>query len=164
MENKMYLIHEDDYIKHIDEKVFLYSLVKQLTHHVARLAPNRGSKKISNMAKCYDAAADKLFRSWGIPVSYLVFGNKDDLSELMENELITPEDAGYIPAEEVCDDECCYDCCGCEGCPYADSENDEDVEGEADDGDEFIEMIAAMFSAIHKIFVDKVSVYIIVEV
>lgn len=44
--------------------------------------------------------------------------------------------------------------------PYADSE---DVEDESDDGDEFIEMIAAMSSAIHNIFGDKVSVHIIVE-
>ena len=153
MSNKMYLIHEDDYIKHIDEKVFLYSLVKQLSHHVARLAPNRGSKKISNMAKCYDAAAEKLFRSWGIPVSYLVFDNKDDLSVLMENELIEPEDAGYV----ACDGECyCGNCeCCCKSEDYDEEEPNQD--------EDFAEMMGALSSVIHSIFGENVSVHIIVE-
>ena len=101
-----------------------------------------------------------MFKTWSVPRSYMIFGSEADLAELMENELIAPEDAGYIPAGEVCDDECCCDRCGCPGCPYADSE---DVEYESDDGDEFIEMIAAMSSAIHNFFGDKVSVHIIVE-
>ena len=37
MNNKVYLIHEEDYIKHIDEKVLLYSFVKQLVHCVGRM-------------------------------------------------------------------------------------------------------------------------------
>ncbi len=156
MNNKMYLIHEDDYIKHIDEKVFLYSLVKQLTHHIARLAPNRGSKKISDMAKCYDSTAEKLFRSWGIPVSYLVFDNKDDLATLIENELIAPEDAGYYSY----DDECDFFPCNCGCCCEAGDEYAEDDE----DKDEYIaEMMAELSSFIHSIFGENVSVHIAIE-
>ena len=51
MNDKMYLIHEDDYIKHIDDKVALYTMVKQLSFMIAKLAPNRGNKSLSNMSK-----------------------------------------------------------------------------------------------------------------
>ena len=40
---KEYLIHEDDYIRHINEKVMLYSFVKQLTHHIGKMKPIRGN-------------------------------------------------------------------------------------------------------------------------
>ncbi len=163
MNNEHYLIHKDDYIKHIDEKVLLYMMVQQLTFQINKLAPTKKNEALRSVANRYHEMIDAMFQTWGIPGSYLVFSKESDLAELMENELIAPEDAGYIPAEEDYDDECCCDCCGCPGCPYADSENDEAVEDEADDGDEFIEMIAAMSSAIHKIFGDKVSIHIVVE-
>ena len=144
---KEYLIHEDDYIRHINEKVMLYSFVKQLTHHIGKMKPIRGNESLIKMAKCYDTAAENLFNSWGIPKSYLVFDNKEDLAELMENELIEPEEAGYF----LCDDECC-----CEAEDYDDS-------GEIDEDENFAEMMAELSSFIHSIFGDNVSVHIVVE-
>ena len=47
MNNEMYLIHKDDYINHIDNQIRLYVMVKQLAVNIKRLAPNRGSKKIT---------------------------------------------------------------------------------------------------------------------
>ena len=146
MHEKMYLIHEDDYIKHIDEKIALYSMVKQLTHHIARLAPNRANKALSNMSKVFDRATGDMFRSWGIPMSYLVFDNKDDLAELMENELIEPEEAGYFP----CDCECCRETC-------------EDSKGESANEDDITEMLAGLSEFIRSSFRDDVLVHIIVE-
>lgn len=154
MNNKEYLIHGDDYIRHIDEKVMLYSFVKQLTHHVAKLTPNRGNQNLIKMAKCYDTAAETLFHSWGIPKSYLVFDNKEDLAVLMENELIEPEDAGYFACDDGC---CCGDCeCCCQTGDFnEDEENDED--------EDFAEMMAELSAFIHSIFGDNVSVHIVVE-
>lgn len=164
MNNEHYLIHKDDYIKHIDEKVLLYMMVQQLTFQIGKLTPTKKTESLCLVAKRYSEMINAMFQTWGIPGSYLVFSKESDLAELMENELIVPEDAGYIPVEEVCDDECCCDCYGCEGCPYADCEDDEDdAEDDADGCDEFIEMLAAMSSTIHKIFGDKVSVHIIAE-
>ena len=80
---KEYLIHEDDYIRHINEKVMLYSFVKQLAHHVGKMKPIRGNESLIKMAKCYDTAAENLFSSWGIPKSYLVFDNKEDNSAII---------------------------------------------------------------------------------
>ena len=151
---KEYLIHEDDYIRHINEKVMLYSFVKQLTHHIGKMKPIRGNESLIKMAKCYDTAAENLFNSWGIPKSYLVFDNKEDLAELMENELIEPEEAGYF----FCDDECC--CGNCECCCEAE-DYDDDEEIDADEN--FAEMMAELSSFIHSIFGDNVSVHIVVE-
>ena len=144
---KEYLIHEDDYIRHINEKVMLYSFVKQLTHHIGKMKPIRGNESLIKMAKCYDTAAENLFNSWGIPKSYLVFDNKEDLAELMENELIEPEEAGYF----FCDDVCC-----CEAEDYDDS-------GEIDEDESFAEMMAELSSFVHSIFGDNVSVHIVFD-
>ena len=46
MNNEHYLIHKDDYVKHINEKVLLYSFVKQLTHHIAKLKPTQANGSI----------------------------------------------------------------------------------------------------------------------
>ena len=151
---KEYLIHEDDYIRHINEKVMLYSFVKQLTHHIGKMKPIRGNESLIKMAKCYDTAAENLFNSWGIPKSYLVFDNKEDLAELMENELIEPEEAGYF----FCDDECC--CGNCECCCEAE---DYDVDEEIDADENFAEMMAELSSFIHSIFGDNVSVHIVFD-
>lgn len=156
MNNEHYLIHKADYISHINEKVKLYSFVKQLAHHITKMKMTPANEHICKMAKHFYIEADKMFNSWGIPGSYLVFGDESDLAELMENELIAPEDAGYYP----CDDECDFFPCNCGCCCETEDEYDEDDEDE----DEYIaEMMAELSSFIHSIFGDNVSVHIVVE-
>ena len=150
MSNKEYLIHEEDYIKHINEKMMLYSFVQQLAHHIGKLKPTRANEPVMRMAKTYGNISEDLFNSWGIPKSYLVFEDKDDLAELMENELIAPEDAGYYP----CDDECDRFPCTC-GCCH---ENGCDEKDEPD-----FEMMGELTSFLHGIFGDGVTIHIIVE-
>lgn len=148
MNDKMYLIHEEDYIKHIDEKVLLYSFVKQLTHHIAKMKSARENENLIKIAKYYDTAAENLFSFWGIPKSYLVFDKKEDLSELMENELIEPEEAGFYPCDS-----------GCAGnCPCCEAEDDE-----ADEDEDFSEMLETLSALIHDVFGDNVSVHIVLE-
>ena len=96
-----------------------------------------------------------MFRSWGIPASYLYTGDSDKLAMLMENELIEPEEAGYF----FCDDECC--CGNCECCCEAEDYDDEGEE--IDEDEDFAEMMAALSSVVHNIFGDNVSVHIVVE-
>jgi len=163
LNNEHYLIHKDDYIKHIDEKVMLYSFVKQLTHHIAKLPPTQANASIKKMAGAYILVAEKLFDSWGIPGSYLVFGEEADLTELMENELIAPEDAGYYPIDDdeddcACDFECrCGCCCGC--CSdedYGEDEDDEDI-------NDFAEAMAELAAHIHSIFGNDVTFHIVID-
>ena len=160
MNNEHYLIHKDDYVKHINEKVMLYSFVKQLAHHVTKMKMTPANEHICKMAKHFYIEADKMFDSWGIPGSYLVFGDESDLAELMENELIAPEDAGYYP----CDDECDFFPCNCGCCCETEDEYDEDDEdAEDEDVDEFAANMAMFAVAIHDIFGDGVSIHISVE-
>lgn len=164
MNNEHYLIHKDDYIKHIDEKVLLYMMVQQLTFQIDKLTPTKKNEALRRVAKRYSEMIDAMFQTWGIPGSYLVFSKESDLADLMENELIAPEDAGYIPAEEVCEDECCYDCCGCEGCPYAACEGDGDDEYDEFEIEGWAETVKAINDAIHNFFDgENVTVHIIVE-
>ena len=166
MNNEMYLIHKDDYINHIDNQIRLYVMVKQLAVNIKRLAPNCGSKKITDMANHYNAIAESMFKNLGIPKSYILFGDEDALAELMENELIAPEDAGYYPIddEDECDGECC--CGDCDNCCFY----DEDDEDECDDDEaiaEFMEGFDSLLTDFNElarsIFGDNVSVHIIVD-
>lgn len=154
MDNNLYLIHKDDYLTHIDNQIHFYVMVKQLAINIKRLAPNRGSKKLDKMAETFNSIAESMFKSLGIPKSYILFGDEDGLTELTENELIAPEDAGYYP----CDDECESFPCTCGGCCEAEDEYDEE------DEDEYIaEMMVELSNFIHSIFGDSVSVHIVVE-
>ena len=153
MSNELYLIHREDYVGHIDDKVRLYSMLKQINHMISRLPSNRGNKELTDLAVCFDIISDEMFRSWGIPKSYLVFGHEAALSNLMENELIAPEDAGYVCDDD--DDE--NECDGCECCSECCTEDDED------EADTFAEDMATLASALHNIFGDNVSIHISVE-
>ncbi len=164
MSNEMYLIHGEDYIAHINDKIRLFSMLKQMTHMVGKLPVNEHTKDVIVLAKRFGTKNEEMFRTWGIPGTYLVYGNEADLEDLMENELIAPEDAGYFCCDECCeadeDDECCDDDCEgiCESCMAccADDEDEEDV-------DEFAETMATLASVLHSIFGDGASIHISVE-
>lgn len=152
---KVYLIHEEDYVKHINEKVMLYSFVQQLAHHIDRLKPTHANEAVQKTAKTYASIAEHLFDSWGIPKSYLVFEDRDDLAELMENELIEPEEAGYYACD--CEGERC-----CDFCDNYSADNQE-YECDEEDAQEFAEMMAAITSAIHGYLGDHVTVTINID-
>ena len=174
MENKLYLIHEEDYVKHIDEGMVLYTMLKEITHGVSKLPSERGNKALIDLATRADRLAEKIYRTWGIPASYVYTFNHANLAFLMENELIAPEDAGYY----ACDDTCCCQCgCCCGNCDlYDDDEeydgedyDDEDYDDYDDDEDEtevddnFAELMVGLSSIAQSIFGDNVSVHIVVE-
>ena len=174
MENKLYLIHEEDYVKHIDEGMVLYTMLKEITHGVSKLPSERGNKALIDLAARADRLAEKIYRTWGIPASYVYTFNHANLAFLMENELIAPEDAGYY----ACDDTCCCQCgCCCDNCDlYDDDEeydgedyDDEDYDDYDEDEDEtevddnFAELMAGLSSIAQSIFGDNVSVHIVVE-
>ena len=52
LSNELYLIHREDYVGHIDDKVRLYSMLKQINHMISRLPSNRGNKELTDMAVC----------------------------------------------------------------------------------------------------------------
>lgn len=112
---KLYLIDKDDYIRHINEKVQLYALLKGLIAEMDRVPANRGSKNLSAMATQFEELSDKMFSSWGIPLEYLAVRNEKLLAELMENELLDPDEYAFHDAEaheQECGDAICGECCG----------------------------------------------------
>ena len=112
--NEIHLIHEDTYINHINEKIQMYSMVRQLAHMVKNLPSNRGSRDLSKMAAIFEKRCDEMFKEWNIPGSYLIFGDEDDLEYLMNEELARPEAVGYVFCDEDCDECCpCGECCPC---------------------------------------------------
>lgn len=152
MNNELYLIHKEDYLNHIHNQIHLYTMIKQMSFRINHLPSNRGNKELSKMAECFDSLAESMFRSTGIPKSYIFLGNETALAELMENELIAPEDARYYPIDNVeCDgDGCCGDCRVC--C----SEDDEGI-------DDFAETMSELSDQIHSIFGDDVAVHIVID-
>lgn len=174
MENKLYLIHEEDYVKHIDEGMVLYTMLKEITHRVSKLPTVPGNKALVDLAARADRLAEMIYRTWGVPASYAYTFNRANLAFLMENELIAPEDAGYY----ACDDTCCCQCgCCCDNCDLCDDDEDYDGEDyddedydnydEAEDetnvDDNFAELMAGLSSIAQSIFGDNVSVHIVVE-
>lgn len=103
--DEMYLIHEGDYLDHITDKVSLYIMLKNLTGQIRQLPPDRVSKELAGSARLIGNIADSLFHSWGIPERFLRTATLEDLGELMESELLMPEDAGYVLVEEDDEDE-----------------------------------------------------------
>ena len=156
MNNEHYLIHKADYISHIDDKFQLFMMLQGLANLVSKLPPTEKNIPAIALAKHHRNKSEEMFKTWGVPRSYMLFGSEADLTELMENELIAPEDAGYYP----CDDECDFFPCTCGCCCETEDEYDEDDEDE----DEYIaERMAELSSFIHSIFGDNVSVHIVVE-
>lgn len=162
---KVYLIHEGTYIDHINEKVQLYSMVKQLNHLVKNLPSNRGSKDLSRMAAVFEKRSEEMFKSWNIPGSYLIFGDEADLTGLMTAELSPPELAGYVH----CDGDC-NECCPCGECePCCEIEDDETdmadrTQPDESNGEENIgELFTMLGEVMHAIFGDNVTVHVFTE-
>lgn len=95
MNFELYLIDKTDYMKHIKDKLRLYMMVKQLTHVVMNSPVARCNAHILELAKSYDDLSEELFRTWGIPKSYLITGNEEEIRNLLESELMPPDDMGY---------------------------------------------------------------------
>ena len=146
----LFLIHEDTYIDHINEKIRLYSMVQQLASMVKALPSNRGSAALTRLATTLDKESEEMFKSWGIPGSYLLFGNSDDLTGVMLDELLTPEAAGYVHCGGDCK-ECC---------------RNEDALGKeikASDGADIGKLFTLIGEVMRSIFGDSIAIHICTE-
>jgi len=101
----MYLIHGEDYLTHIYEKVEMYLLLKQLISEVDEIPPCPANHDAKEMAMALRDISDNIFADWNIPESFLSDGDEDDLCDLMDSELFAPEEAGYELSEDMRDDD-----------------------------------------------------------
>ena len=93
MDNELYLIHEDDYLRHIDHKLEMYDLVLELVRTLREdLAEGETARAVRDLCS-YEQQAHILFEGWTIPDEYAESGDPDDLAQLMEEELL-PAGAG----------------------------------------------------------------------
>lgn len=145
--DELYLISEEAYLSHINDKVRLYAMLKQLTMSIRELPSNRGNKRLSHLASVFGSRSEEMFRSWGIPESYLIFGDENALRDLMDSELFDPEEMGLVPCDE-CD-------CGNEKAekPNAKEAGASDIGG----------MLDILGEVMHTLFGDNVTVHVFKE-
>ena len=92
MDNELYLIHEDDYLRHIDHKLEMYDLVLELVRTLREdLAEGETARAVRDLCS-YKQQAHILFEGWTIPDEYAESGDPDDLAQLMEEELLPAGD------------------------------------------------------------------------
>lgn len=92
MDNELYLIHEDDYLRHIDHKLEMYHLLLELVRALRDdLAEGETARAVRDLCS-YEQQAHILFEGWTIPDEYAESGDPDDLAQLMEEELLPAGD------------------------------------------------------------------------
>ena len=109
----LYLIHGEDYLRHIEEKLELLWMATILMHYIKNGAEKDGYLDLVRRSTLdFDERCEEMFSSWGRALNYLKSHDLADLSDLIENDLIEPEYAGYVPADDPC-------CPGERCCEYA---------------------------------------------
>ena len=82
-----YVIDSKTYEKHIRDEVHLYGLLHQLAFLAGTVKDEEDMANLVETSKHYGEIAEKKFDDWLIPGRYLVFGDRDDLTELKAAEL-----------------------------------------------------------------------------
>ena len=139
MDSGLYLIHGDDYISHIDDKVEMFDFLLSMAREAReQLATGRAPAALRVLAK-YEKEAIEAFETWGIPESYIESGDEGELAELIENDL--------LPATEGCCDSlpCCLAADGYDDLDYdPDSETDGTDDGEGSVASGLLEIAASL--------------------
>ena len=137
----LYLIHGEDYLRHIEEKLELLWMAAILMHYIKNGAEKDGYLDLVRRSTLdFDERCEEMFSSWGRALNYLKSRDLADLSDLIENDLIEPEYAGYVPAENPCcpGERCCEyaERIECEYAAKKDADADEDEENDVFEYDE----------------------------
>ena len=139
----LYLIHGEDYLHHIEEKLELLWMATILMHYIKNGAEKDGYLDLVRRSTLdFDERCEEMFSSWGSALNYLKSHDLADLSDLIENDLIEPEYAGYIPADDpFCPGERCCEYAERMEREYAakkdaDADMDEDEENDVFEYDE----------------------------
>lgn len=99
----IFMIHLDDYIQHIDDKLTLYAMLHQMEAEIKKLPDCEATAQVRRQMAAYSPKIKELWDGWNIPPRYLVTAELDDLSDLMDDELFEPEDAGYYNVGDACE-------------------------------------------------------------
>lgn len=98
----LYLIHGEDYLRHIEEKLELLWMATILMHYIKNGAEKDSYLDLVRRSTLdFDERCEEMFSSWGRALNYLKSRDLADLSDLIENDLIEPE---YAAEREVDED------------------------------------------------------------
>lgn len=110
--DKTYLISAENYYKHIEDKVHLYSLLHQLKLRASKAGTPDEIKLVATMAINFGEAAEGLFGKWNIPAEYVLTGDTSCLKTLEDSEVLAVIDldaaddfSGEFGAEDFDDDD-----------------------------------------------------------
>lgn len=105
--DKLFMIHADDYIRH------LYHLCKLtgMLHRLAVMAERLSSDCTAAVILRETAAAsrkncEKILDQYGLNAEDAYFVDSEKLHRLADNEICLPEDAGYVKSEDILNDLC----------------------------------------------------------
>lgn len=109
-EDKEYVVKLGDFMARIYLEIALYETLECLVRGIGSLPDNGATHGLKAFAERSGELSRNAFFGSGITRDFIANCNIDDISELLDNVLLTPEDAGYIPAEDAfCDNEDDYD-------------------------------------------------------
>ena len=87
----LYLIHGEDYLRHIEEKLELLWMATILMHYIKNGAEKDSYLDLVRRSTLdFDERCEEMFSSWGMALNYLKSRDLADLSDLIENDLIEP--------------------------------------------------------------------------
>ena len=92
MNDKLYLIHENDYLDHIDNKLDMYDLLTELVRSVRSDLEAGETVRAMRTLCAYENQAHEMYEDWCIPDEYAESGDPDDLAQMMEDELLPADD------------------------------------------------------------------------
>lgn len=97
----LYLIHGEDYLRHIEEKLELLWMATIFMHYIKNGTEKDGYLDLVRRSTLdFDERCEEMFSSWGMALNYLKSHDLADLSDLIENDLIEPEYAAEREADE----------------------------------------------------------------
>lgn len=86
--DRVYLIDEDSYVETVNQRVMLYSCVRQLAFQIAKAETIEDFMHLKEISHIFSQQAEQLFDCWDIPGRYLIYGNTDDLEGIKAIELL----------------------------------------------------------------------------
>ncbi len=116
MDTKLYLIHGDDYIGHINGQINMYDLLLTLVRDARELLLNGEQAALLRTLTGFEHRANEEYRRWRISDAYLLSRDPEDLGELMSAELLeADEDEGCSVSERMLHP-CCMECGAAPAC------------------------------------------------
>ena len=97
----LYLIHGEDYLRHIEEKLELFWMANVLMCYIKDRADADSYLRLAYKGvRDFDERCEEMFSSWGMALNYLKSHDLADLSDLIENDLMEREYTAELEADE----------------------------------------------------------------